>query len=74
MVRYYGYYSNVASGKRKMLEEDELIPTILESADSSKERRKNRTRLIQKIHEVDPLKKPKRYLWNTYMKVKELNI
>ena len=55
MVRYYGYYSNVARGKRKMREEDELIPSILESDDSSKERRKNWTRLIQKIYEVDPL-------------------
>lgn len=29
MVRYYGYYSNVARGKRKKAEEDELIPSIL---------------------------------------------
>ena len=36
MVRYYGYYSNVARGKRKMREEDELIPSILESDDSSR--------------------------------------
>ena len=25
MVRYYGYYSNVAPGKRKKAEEDDLI-------------------------------------------------
>jgi hypothetical protein len=30
-------------------EEDELIPSVLESDNSSKERRKNRARLIQKI-------------------------
>ena len=49
MVRYYGHYSNVARGKRKMMEEDELIPSVLESDESSKERRKNWARLIQKI-------------------------
>ena len=59
MVRYYGHYSNVARGKQKMLEEDELIPSILESDESSKERRKNWARLIQKIYEVDPLTCPK---------------
>lgn len=59
MVRYYGYYSNVARGKRKMLEEDELIPSVLESDDSSKECRKNWARLIQKIYEADPLTCPK---------------
>ena len=55
MVRYYGHYSNVARGKRKMMEEDELIPSVLESDESSKERRKNWARLIQKIYETDPL-------------------
>jgi hypothetical protein len=59
MVRYYGHYSNVARGKRKMQDEDELIPSILEPDDSSKERRKNWARLIQKIYEVDPLTCPK---------------
>jgi hypothetical protein len=49
MVRDYGYYSNVSRGKRKMLEEDELIPSVIETEDLSKERRKNRARLIQKI-------------------------
>ncbi len=59
IVRYYGYYSNVASGKRKKAEKDELIPSILESEGSSKEYRKNWARLIQKIYEVDPLTWPK---------------
>jgi len=59
MVRYYGYYGNVSRGKRKMLEEDELIPSVLESDNSSKVRRKNWARLIQKIYEVDPLTYPK---------------
>lgn len=30
MVRYYGYYSNVARGKRKKQDQDDLIPSILE--------------------------------------------
>ena len=59
MVRYYGYYSNVARGKRKKSEKDDLIPSVLENDDSSKERRKNWARLIQKIYEVDPLTCPK---------------
>jgi hypothetical protein len=59
MVRYYGYYSNVARGKQKKAEEDNLIPLILEPEGSSKEYRKNWARLIQKIYEVDPLTCPK---------------
>jgi len=59
MVRYYGYYSNVSRGNRKKQNEDERIPSVLESDESSKERRKNWARLIQKIHEVDPLTCPK---------------
>ena len=55
MVRYYGYYSNVSRGKRKKQDSDELIPSILEPDDSSKEFRRNWARLIQKIYEVDPL-------------------
>ena len=30
MVRYYGYYSNVARGKRKKIDADDKIPCILE--------------------------------------------
>jgi hypothetical protein len=59
MVRYYGYYSNVSQGNRKKQSQDEWIPCILESDESSKERRKNWARLIQKIYEVDPLTCPK---------------
>ena len=63
MVRYYGYYSPACRGiireKRKKRNQDELIPCILESDESSKEHRKNWGRLIQKIHEVDPLICPK---------------
>jgi len=33
-VRYYGHYSNVARGKRKMQDEDEPVPLILESVES----------------------------------------
>jgi len=53
------YYSNVARGKRKICDQDELIPSILEPDESSKERRENWSRLIQKIYEVDPLTCPK---------------
>ena len=59
MVGYYGYYSNVSRGKRKKQNADEWIPFILESDESSKESRKNWSRLIQKIYEVDPLICPK---------------
>ena len=55
MVRYYGHYSNVSRGKRKKRDQDGLIPSILEPDGSSKELRKNWSRLIQKIYEVDPL-------------------
>ena len=59
MVRYYGHYSNVARGKRKKRDMDELIPSILEPDGSSKEFGKNWARLIQKIYEVGPLTCPK---------------
>jgi len=59
MVRYYGYYSNVARGKRKKSDRDELIPSILQPDGTSKQYRKNWARLIQKIYEVDPLTCPK---------------
>ena len=67
MVRYYGFYSNVARGKRKKNDHDELIPSILEPVEdpdfsgdgTPKEYSKNWARLIQKIYEVDPLTCPK---------------
>ena len=59
MVRYYGYYSNVARGKRKEAGTDDAIPCILEPQENSKAFRKNWARLIQKIYEVDPLICPK---------------
>ena len=59
MARYYGYYSNVARGKRKKADEDDKIPCILESELSDQDFRRNWARLIQKIYEVDPLVCPK---------------
>ena len=59
MVRYVGFYSNVARGKRKKNDQDELIPSILKSAGSAKEYNRNWARLIQKIYEVDPLTCPR---------------
>jgi len=55
MVRYYGYYSNVARGKRKKAGAEDKIPCILEPEMTDKAFRKNWARLIQKIYEVDPL-------------------
>ena len=45
MVRYYGHYRNVSRGKRKEQNEDNLIPTILESDELSQGSRKNWARL-----------------------------
>ncbi|RZB37986.1 MAG: hypothetical protein SRB2_00693 [Desulfobacteraceae bacterium Eth-SRB2] len=59
MVRYYGYYSNVARGKRKKADADDKIPCILEPELTDMAFRKNWARLIQKIYEVDPLTCPK---------------
>jgi hypothetical protein len=59
MVRYYDLYSNVIRGKRKKLDQDGLMPSILEPDGSSKEHRRNWARLIQKIYETDPLCCPK---------------
>jgi ribosomal protein S27E len=59
MARYYGYYSNVARGKRKEAGTDDVIPGILEPQGNSKAFRKSWARLIQKIYEVDPLVCPK---------------
>ncbi|MFC1532528.1 hypothetical protein ACFL7M_04055 [Thermodesulfobacteriota bacterium] len=50
---------NVSCGKRKQENQDEWIPRILESDETSKEYRKNWARLIQKIYELDPLTCPK---------------
>ena len=57
MVRYYGYYSNASRGKRKMRNEDELIPSIMEPVgdsdfsgeEPSTAHKRNWARLIQNI-------------------------
>ena len=54
-ILYYGFYNNVSRGRRKKQDQDDIIPSILESDGSSKAYRKNWARLIQKIYEVDPL-------------------
>jgi len=59
MVRYYGYYSNVARGKRKINGADDKIPCILKPELTDHEFRRNWARLIRKIYEVDPLVCPK---------------
>jgi hypothetical protein len=62
MVRYYGYYSNAARGKRRKLGLiDAETPEIAgQEADSAyrKKCRANWARLIQKIYEIDPLTCP----------------
>ncbi len=45
MVRYYGYYSNAARGKRKKADVDDKIPCILEPELTDKTFRKNWARL-----------------------------
>ena len=49
MVRYYGYYSNVARGKRQKAGKDAAVPCILEPQGNEKAFRKSWARLIQKI-------------------------
>ena len=59
IVRYYGYYSNVARGKRKREASDDLISCIIETVENDKTFRKNRATFFQKIFEVAPLICPK---------------
>jgi hypothetical protein len=59
MVRYYGYYGNVARGKRQKEGKDNAVPCILEPQGNEKAFRKSWARLIQKIYEVDHLICPK---------------
>ena len=51
MVRYVGFYTNVARGKRKKNNQDELIPSILEPHGPSGGYERNGARLIQKIYD-----------------------
>ncbi|WP_139198480.1 hypothetical protein [Syntrophus gentianae] len=55
MVRYYGYYSNVLRGKRKVKGTDDAVPCMIEPAENNQALRKNWVQLIQKIYKVDPL-------------------
>jgi hypothetical protein len=59
MVRYYGYYSNKSRGMRKKAGADDQVPALTESAVSCAAFRRNWARLIQKIHQIDPLLCPK---------------
>lgn len=62
MVRYYGYYSNAARGKRRKLGmDDNDTPQIVEQEADTPYRKKcraNWARLIQKVYETDPLTCP----------------
>jgi hypothetical protein len=55
MVKYYGHYSNRARGERRKKNQDGTVPSLLDPDPSSKEARRNGSRLIRKIYEVDPL-------------------
>ncbi len=62
MVRYYGYYSNAARGKRRKREEAEHSPTPQQEQTPSPKaslRRMRWAELIRKVFEVDPLACPK---------------
>lgn len=54
MVCYYGYNSDVTSGKTKKNGTDDAIPCIFETKGNSKTFGKNWARLIQMIYEVAP--------------------
>jgi len=59
MVHYYGYYSNASRGWRKKSGMPEIIPCLLQPELTDAQFRKNWSRLIQKVYEVDPLTCPK---------------
>ncbi len=62
LIRYYGYYSNAARGKRKKLgldPADDIEIDIIDDSPSKKACRKTWAQLIYKIYEVDPLLCPK---------------
>jgi len=55
LVKYYGHYSNRARGDRLKSNQDPAVPALLDPDMSSKEARRNWSRLIRKIYEIDPL-------------------
>ena len=67
MVRYYGRYSNASRGKRRQRTVPAPLNAGVDSApqpDSpaerfARQRRRNWTRLLKKIYEVDPLRCPR---------------
>ncbi len=60
-VRYYGFLSNAAPGRRRKDEGDDPLPTVLEPEVCSEGFGKNSTGalMIQKVYEADPLVCPK---------------
>jgi len=61
-VRYYGFLSNAARGRRRKQQQEgeEPLPTVLEPEAAAEGLGKNSAwaRLIQKVYEVDPLACP----------------
>ncbi len=58
LVRYAGAYSNKSRGIRKKAGTDDTVPSIAPGELTSKQFRRSRARLIQKIYELDPLRCP----------------
>lgn len=59
MCRYYGHYSNKSRGMRKKEDTDHIIPQLIDSDISNRDRKRSWARLIQKIYNVNPLVCPK---------------
>ena len=55
LVRYLEACSNKSGGMRKKAGPDDVVPSIAPGELTSKQFRRSRARLIQKIYEVDPL-------------------
>lgn len=58
MVRYYGFYSNAARGKRGKKEDGNLL-IVRKPLFKKRDFRLNWARLIKKIYEADPMRCPK---------------
>ena len=66
LIRYYGFYSNAARGKRKRLgletvskDSIDIEIDFVDDSPSKRSCRKSWAQLIYKIYEVDPLLCPK---------------
>jgi hypothetical protein len=58
-VRYDGAYANSTRGREQKREAADGVPTVLEPALCSRQVKRNRSRLIRKVYEADPLVCPR---------------